>query len=222
MVDVEGLSLSARLVEGEHVLPAEALPQRMLVDQRFELRDDLRGASRLELGVREILQSGEPQFLEPSCFRLREGLEGEVGEGRSAPHRERVAQRPRTRLAVERARVGDQPLEPGEVDALRVDGQDVAGRSRHDALGAQCLAQRGDAVAERGRGRRGRRVAPELVEQPVGRDDLVDAEEQHRQQRPLFVAAERDDGAKVIERFERAQDPELRDSSFVAGITTVD
>jgi hypothetical protein len=52
-----------------------------------------------------------------------------------------------------------------------------------------------EAVPSRGR----RTIAPELVYQPVSRDDLVRPEQQAGQQRLLLGAAERDELAVVLD-----------------------
>ena len=52
-------------------------------------------------------------------------------------------------------------------------------------------------------------LAPELVDEPLGRDRLVRPQEQQRQQRALVPAAERH-GPLPVEDLERAEDPELQ------------
>ncbi len=51
VVDVECVGLAARLVEREHLLPVEALTQRMLSDKRLELTCQLRTAPQRKLGL---------------------------------------------------------------------------------------------------------------------------------------------------------------------------
>ena len=59
--------------------------------------------------------------------------------------------------------------------------------------------------------RRGRLLAPQLVDQLVRRDRLVGTSQQDRQQRTL-QAADDGDCPPVLVDFERAEDPELHDS----------
>src|SRR5215207_6558283 len=56
-------------------------------------------------------------------------------------------------------------------------------------------------------GRR-RRLAPQLVDQQLGRDYLVGVQQQHRQQRPLLTPAERE-GTVVLGHLQWAEEPEF-------------
>ena len=60
--------------------------------------------------------------------------------------------------------------------------------------GAQRPAQLRDADLQCGRRRAGRLLAPQLVDQPVARDDLAGVQQQDRQQRPLPRAGDVDAG----------------------------
>jgi hypothetical protein len=59
-----------------------------------------------------------------------------------------------------------------------------------------------------GRCRVGRRAVPQLVDQPIAGDRFVGMEQQEREQRSLFRAAERDRTA-VLDGLQRPEDPEL-------------
>ena len=61
-VDLERVGLAARAVEREHQLAAQPLAQRVLVDERFELADELRVAAERELGLGALLDEREPQL----------------------------------------------------------------------------------------------------------------------------------------------------------------
>ena len=63
-------------------------------------------------------------------------------------------------------------------------------------------------VLQRVGGAFGRLCAPELVDEPVRRDDLVRTREQEREQGPLPRAAERERTA-LLDHLERSQDAEL-------------
>ena len=58
--------------------------------ERVELACERAVAARVEVGVDPRLQRCQPRLLEPRRLRLRERLEGEVGERLSAPERERA------------------------------------------------------------------------------------------------------------------------------------
>jgi hypothetical protein len=88
--------------------------------------------------------------------------------------------------------LGDEALEAVQVEVVTLDEQDVAVRSGREEVvsNAQRLAQPRHAHAQsRGAGR-GQRVAPQVVHQPISRDDLAGAEEQDGQQRPLTVTGQ--------------------------------
>ena len=67
-------------------------------------------------------------------------------------------------------------------------------------------------VLQRVGGCPGRLRAPELVDEPVCRDDLVRAREKEREKCPLPCAAERERTA-LLDDLERSQDAELHVSS---------
>ncbi len=131
VVGLERLGLPPRSVERKHQLPPQPLPQRIPLDKRFELRDEARTFAELEVGVDSFLERVQPQLLEPADLGLRERLERQVGERRATPQRQRL-----TKLCCSIGRLGascsgDEPLEPPEVKAVRVDRQDVARRAGH-------------------------------------------------------------------------------------------
>jgi hypothetical protein len=70
------------------------------------------------------------------------------------------------------------------------------------------LPELGDVDLERGRGGLRRGPVPELVDQPVSRDDPVRLEEQEGEQPALLGAAERQ-RTTVLDGLERAEDPVL-------------
>ena len=96
VVRVERLRLPAGAVESEDQQAAEALAERMLCDEAFELTDEVGVAPQLQLRVDAIFDRDEPQRLEPCDLRLGERLEREVGERSPIPEIERrlVAARP--------------------------------------------------------------------------------------------------------------------------------
>ena len=63
-------------------------------------------------------------------------------------------------------------------------------------------------------------LAPELVDETLGRDRLVRAQEQQRQHGALIPAAQAD-GVSFVEHLEWPEDPELQHSRVVTGHTTL-
>ncbi len=132
----ERVGLPARAVEREHELRARALAQRLGLDERLELGDELGVAAQREVGVDALLDDDGSQLLESRDLRLRERLVDEVGQRRSAPERERLAQRDLGGGCVAGLERGPPLLrQAGEavhVHVLRIELEDVAGRARGD------------------------------------------------------------------------------------------
>ena len=125
-------------------------------------------------------------------------MKDELRQRRTAPQSERFVQ----------PALVPQSLEAREVEFLGLDTEYVTRRLRGDALTTEQLAQVGDMDLQpflRGRGRRG---APERVDQPVGRHDSVRVEHEGEEQRTLLLAAEVE-RSPVRDDFQRPKDPEL-------------
>ena len=88
---------------------------------------------------------------------------------------------------------GDQPLEPGRIDAIDREPQLVAATAREDLprAPAQQLAQLGHVELHHLGSRRRGPLAPQSLAEPIGRDGLVDLQRQHRQHRALLWRTER-------------------------------
>ena len=212
LVAIERLGLPPGAVERAHQLATRSLAQRISREQLLELADQLGRSSELEVGLDPLLEHGEPQLLEPGDRALGERLEGEVRERRAAPERKRLAERPRRRLGI----AGPEPprallrelLESAQVDLGRAGDEDVAGLPGHDRLGPEHLAELRDVDLDHVRRGLGRPLAPEVVDQPVDGDELVRAQEQHREERPLLRASEGELTLR-IDGLERPEEPEL-------------
>ena len=211
-------------IEGEHQLPAQALPKRVLGDERLQHADELLVAAELEVGVDAIGERRQANLLESPDLRLGEGLEGEIGEGWSAPERERFEERPdrqpRTPRAQGASALLDQPLESIGVELVPPDTKEIA-RGPGDqhvvvvapsAPTSECLAQLGDVhLYDLDSGRR-RATGPELVDESIDRDDLVSVQQQDGQQHPLLAAAQRK-LTLLRPDLKRPEDPKLHLSS---------
>jgi hypothetical protein len=173
-------------------------------DERLELPGDLRVPARGEVGVDALLERREPQLLQPGDLRLRERLVGQVGERRPAPQAERLAQHPRGRAGIGAAGLGDQRLEARRVELRRVEAEHVARRAGDEPAVAELAAQARDVHLDALGDRRRRRLAPDLVDQPLRRDHVVGVQEQHREQRALLGPAERE-RATAVGHLQRAE-----------------
>ena len=162
----------------------------MLGDQGLELTDQRVMAPELQVGLDPVFERDQTQFLEPRDLVLGEGLVGEVGQRRSATELERLGQGlggDRRVAAVELlSPLGRQALEPVDIDLLGLDLEHVAATAGDERAVAQRLAQAGDVHLHCLDRRLRRPLAPELVGDPVGRDDLAAMEQQDRQHTALL------------------------------------
>ena len=158
------------------------------------------------------LQCSQPKLVEPRGLHLRERLVGDVHEHGPSRERERFTKRPGRRLGIARRLLaptpGDEPLEAVEVELVWLDPEPVAGALRRDPILPEALAKSVDLHLQRVGGARGRTLAPDRVDQPVARDDLVPVEEEAVEHPRLPAGAERDD-ATVVDDLERSKKPEL-------------
>ena len=183
--------------------------QRMEADERLQLGHELRVAAEREVGVDPPFERSEARGLEPLCFRLRENVVGELGEGLAAPEPERLAEQPARLGGIGAFRLADQLLETEQVELVGVEPDQIAGLLRHDRCAvSEQLPQLRDVVLERVRSC-GRRVTrPQRVDQAVDRDGRVRGQQKEGEQRSLLRAAQ-GHGASFVHDFERPQDPEF-------------
>jgi hypothetical protein len=205
-IGLERLGLASAAVEGDEPQALEALTQRVLAGQRLELDDHLRVPPQGEVGLDAVLERGEAHFLEPPDLVLREGLVGEVGQRRSAPERECLLEPRRRSGRLLVAGLLDEGLEARRVE--RVDPQGVAGRLSNQCAVAEHPSQPRDVALNVLRRGRRRPLSPELVDEPVDRDDLAGAQEQDREQ-GARLAGRKLERPVVARDLERAQDAEL-------------
>ena len=97
----------------------------------------------------------------------------------------------------------------------RPEGRSPPGSPRAARLRAPCAGARrsSGARSERSRGL----LAPDLVDQHVGRDEMVGAEEQVGEDRSLLRAPERDRAAAVLDDLDRSQHPEFHRATVALG-----
>ena len=178
LVDLQRIGLPARAVEREHQLRAAPLAERLGANELFELADEASVVTEREVGLDALLDRLGAEPLEPRALFLREGEVGRIGERRAVPERERLPQLLGRLLGPS---LGER--RSARRCAARRSGRCRARRARRAArypggcvtrvLGRQELAELVDVAVQRGRRRRGRALAPDGLDQPVGRDDLV-------------------------------------------------
>src|SRR5688572_496917 len=121
----------------------------MSSDEGFELHDEVGVGADLQVGGDPLFEHGEAQVLQPADLRLRERLGLEVGERRSTPERQRVAQEPRALRWVRGARLPDELLEAGQIELRRVEVQRVTGWTGVEDVRPEELPQLHDGVLKR-------------------------------------------------------------------------
>ena len=131
-VRLERLGLAPAAVERQHLQAAQALAQRVLGDQRLELRGDGRVAAERELRRDPVLERRDPELVETGGLGLRKRLERQVGERRATPERQSLAEQLRGTLGLVAAErplaLGEQALEPRQIEVLVLDPELVAAR----------------------------------------------------------------------------------------------
>ena len=159
----------------------------MAVDQPFQLGEGVAAGAEVDPGRRLVLEQAEPQLLQAGPVRVGPLAVAGVGQGLAPEQGERLAGRlqGRRRVAVAAGggRVRGQGGHPRGVDPGGVEGQAVAavpaGDQSRIGQGPAQLGHLGlQGVPARGRGR----VAPQVLDQPLGRDDLPGVHGQADQQ----------------------------------------
>jgi hypothetical protein len=216
VVGRQGFALVAGSVAGEHELSPQSLPPWVCGDERLQLADQIRIAAEGEIGVDALLQRRESQVAQSFNLHLRKRGKGQILKRRPPEQSERFAQgrcgslritgrtRPPTLI--------HQGVESLQITLALTHLQEVSGRARQQPfrcpVALQHLSQPRNIRLNRVGGGRRRRVPPKPINQTITRDDLVVVEEEDRQGRPLFRAAERKHSLTLSD-FKRTQNQEL-------------
>ena len=72
-IGLESIRLPTGAIQGEHELPAQALPQRVVSDQRLELADQVRRLAQGEVRLESLFQGVKSQRFQPGDLRLSKG-----------------------------------------------------------------------------------------------------------------------------------------------------
>jgi hypothetical protein len=179
-VGLERVRLPVGSVERQHLLCAEALPQRVLGHEDAQLSESLLVPTEGEVAVDPVHQRRQPQLVERCHLVTSARFELQPGESRAAPEGQRLSEAlgGRLELAVrdKLLRLPDKNLHAARVEALRLDMQPVSAGCRCDRIGArnaERLAQLRHVDVDRfARGRR-RCLPPQVVDQALAGDELV-------------------------------------------------
>ena len=192
LVGVERLLLPPRPEVRKHQETAEPLAIRVLRGQPGGVGNHVVVRAELDLGLDAILERRQPELVEPRDLPLEEALVREVGERRSAPERQRVAEGGRALGGRQRPRIVDEPLEAAGVDHARLRAERIPAGARLDRLLPERVPQTRDGVLHDRFCRRRRPTRPEVVDQRVPRDHRARMQHQIGEHRTLPWTAERD------------------------------
>ena len=209
LVDAQRLPLTPGAIEREHLLAPQPLAHRIAGGERLDLAEDGVVATERELGVDVLLERGQPELLEARDLDAADALELDVGE-RLAP-----ARAPAPLAMPPHARVGRAcallraPVRSGSASTRSgLDVQSVPGRpASRSVRGRRC---RGGVRCSSGATHRPCSVdgPPDLVDQPVGRDNLVRMEQEQREDAALLLASDLQRAA-VRQRLEWPEEPKF-------------
>jgi hypothetical protein len=167
-------------------------------DQRLQFTDQVRMTAEREVSIDPVLDHTSPHLLQPRDLPLREPLLAHIGQGRTAPERQRlteVRRSPVRRAILERATaLRGQALKTADVDAFLCGTQHVAAWTgeHHRAPGRrlQCLPEPRDVNLQGVLRPRGRMFPPQPIDEHIARHRHVRAEEKDHKQRSLLWAAD--------------------------------
>ncbi len=178
-----------------------------------------------EPGFDAILFGLQPLLAEAGDLSGGERLIGELHERVAVPFVERVVEQAqgagRVADSQRSSSVGGAPFEAKRVDEISFETQGIArgfadehaGGRTPSAFGLQAAAQVGDVRLDRCRRRVRRGLAPQLVDQPIEGDDLVQVHQQDAQHGALARRTELDSCPVVVNDCQWPEDPDAHRGS---------
>jgi hypothetical protein len=205
----ERLLLAPGAIQGEHLLAAELLTQRVLAREGPELGDQDVLPAECQIRVDPRFDRAQAELLEPLEFEPRAAVEIDILQRAPTPQAFGFAQ-PLARESRNTGRAAgvQQGQESVRVQLTRLDPQQITGCAREQTRFAQHLAQARDLVGERVARGAGRLVVAELFEQSFARYGTVGVQQQDGKQGALSWPADRERPA-VRSYLERPQDQEF-------------
>ena len=208
MISAKGVTLPADAVEGEHELAPSPFAQRRLRHRRLELTDDLGCAARREQRVGSILHQRGVALDPPRLFRCAPPTIGQLGD--TAPEGERLLEAGH-RLADVAGGRGIASQSGGRFITRGIDVALGEGPTRplcqNEAV-AQGATQRRDVGLQGLCGSAGRILAPEQLDEGVGRHNGTAVQSEHREDGTRFGARNHDRCAGLPD-LERSQNPQF-------------
>ncbi len=177
-------------------------------DEQLEFADQPGVPPEGELGLEQVDLGREAELGEPPDLVSCGPVKLDVGKRRAAPEIERGA--PQLHGALERRVPGirSQALEPQEIEVVTFELDAVTRSDREDGVGAELPAEGMHVTLDELRGGLRRPLAPELVDETIGGDDLVGVEQENGEKRALLGASE-PDRSPVEPHLDGAEDPEF-------------
>src|ERR687898_1021099 len=222
LVALERVGLAAAPVQREHQLQVEALANRVLAHQRFELADQRRVLAEREVRLDSVLERGQPVLLQLRRRALGKYLEGEILERAAAPQCKRLAESIARVLRPPGTQrlpgLGDERVEAVEVELSKARPQQIAVPLRHEQAVAERLAQIRHVDLNRFGAGRGRPLPPQLVDQAISRDDLAAVKQQDGEHGPLLRTPQHQPPV-ALDGLKRSQDPKLDHAAFSLATT---
>ena len=219
LVRAQGLGRPAAPVEREEAPRPQALVQRVLGRRPVELVEERGVAAAPQLGVEPSFERREVQLLEAVPGRGDEREVAEVVERHPPPPVQRVAEGSGRRLVAGEAGVlasgGDEALDGGEVELLRLGDELVPTRPGHDrgprlVHGRERATKAEHLVLEQVRRRARRVIPPDRVDELRFAPSPVRRQAEQRERRPVLRAAHRQRCTSVGERHHRAEEADAR------------
>ena len=191
--DSEGLRLTPRPIEREHLQRPQLLPVRVLAGDALDLDGDGEVVSERQPGAEHGLDRHQPELLEPGRIGLQGRLIREVLERTgpaTGPAPPRARRRPWRDPGSSRARASlTRASKSRAVQAVAIDPDGVAARVALDDL-AERLAKLRHVRLEGVAGGVRRRLPPHPVDQPVDRHRRVGFGEEQGEDEPLLRTAQ--------------------------------
>ena len=171
-----------------------------------------------DVGLDPLLDRLDAQSFQPGDRGGGEARGGDLGERRAAPQAERASQCLGTGRGLALGpRAGHQPFERHRVHLARVHGEPVAARPGLDRVVPAHASQPGDQGLERVARARRRRVPPQVVDQPFGRDRTARVHGQPDQQGAQPVTAHLDGSSRPVPHVQGTQNADVH-AAIVATI----
>ena len=198
LVQLESFTLPARAVESDHHLRDEALAVMVLVDERTKLTHQVVVASEGEIGIDPLLERTQALLLEACDLGGAGPQERCVGQDLAAPEPERFPREVGSPSMLTFVGCGAgcrkeaRRLEDVEQSAAELKSVASAAPSDGRPVRLEKRAKTGDVTLDRVSGRGRRVLTPDVVDQPLDRNDLVRMQEQHGKHGALLRSSKRD------------------------------